>query len=100
MKICHITITHETFDTRIFKKQCVSLQKCGYEVILVAPHNQDEVVEGVIIKSLFRWESFIERVWKAPKAAIEIIKEIDADLYHFHDPELFPHPFGIATLIR
>jgi len=96
MKICHITITHETFDTRIFKKQCVSLQKCGYEVILVAPHNQDEVVEGVIIKSLFRWESFIERVWKAPKAAIEIIKEIDADLYHFHDPELFPHMLQFA----
>lgn len=90
IKICHITITHEVFDTRIFKKECVSLQKYGYKVVLIAPHDKEEVVSGVQILPVFRWKSFKERILTAPKAAVKLAKKVDADLYHFHDPELFP----------
>ncbi len=96
MKICHITITHDVFDTRIFKKECVSLQKIGYEVVLIAPHTKKEIVEGVQIVPIFKWRNFNERIFTAPRKAIEIAKNVDADLYHFHDPELFPSMVSFA----
>ncbi len=96
MKICHITITHEVFDTRIFKKECVSLQKIGYEVVLITPHTKRETVEGVQIVPVFRWKTFKERIFTAPMKAIEIAKSVDADMYHFHDPELFPSMVSFA----
>lgn len=96
MKICHITITHDVFDTRIFKKECVSLKQSGYQVVLIAPHSKKEVVDGVQILPIFKWESFIERIFSAPKAAIKLAKKVDAELYHFHDPELFPAMISFA----
>ncbi len=90
MKVCHITITHDVFDTRIFKKECVSLYKSGYQVVLIAPHDKNEHVDGVEIVPIFRWRSFKERIFTAPKEVVRIATEIDADLYHFHDPELLP----------
>ncbi len=96
MKICHITITHNVFDTRIFKKECVSLKQSGYQVVLIAPHNRKEVVNGIQILPIFRWRSFKERILLAPKIAVKMAKDIDADLYHFHDPELFPAMISFA----
>lgn len=96
IKICHITITHEVFDTRIFKKECVSLQKSGYKVVLIAPHDKEEVIDGVHILPVFRWKSFKERILTAPKSAVKLAKNVDADLYHFHDPELFPAMVSFA----
>ncbi len=100
MKVCHITITHEVFDTRIFKKECVSLHKLGYEVALIAPHDKHELVDGVEIMPILRWRSFMQRIFTAPKEAVRIAAEIDADLYHFHDPELLPAMASFARRTR
>lgn len=90
-KICHITTMHQVFDTRIFKKECVSLVKNGYDVILIAPHDKEEIVEGVRIIPIRSRTSFVDRIYHLPKLAMDILDRVDADLFHFHDPELFPY---------
>ena len=97
--ICHITVTHQTFDTRIFRKECLSLIKAGYKVTLIAPHDREETVDGVKILPVLKWKSFLERIDKVPRTAIKLAQKLNADLYHFHDPELLPHmrAFAIRT---
>ena len=88
LKVCILTSVHAPFDTRIFHKEAKSLLKSGYEITLVAQHDKDVTVEGIKILSLPKPENRIERmsktVWQIYRKALNI----DADIYHFHDPEL------------
>jgi len=87
-KIVHVTTGHPTFDTRIFRNECVSLAKGGYEVYLICPHNKSETVDGVKIIPIIKYSGMYERLFIATKMAINECLKIEADLYHFHDPEL------------
>lgn len=91
IKVCHMTSAHAPRDTRIFYKECVSLAKAGYEVFLVERGESfDEAgvhVIGVGLPSgsrLSRMTSFSKKIYEAALA-------LDADIYHFHDPELLPY---------
>lgn len=88
--ICHLTTVHQPFDTRIFYKECKTLLKAGYEVYLVASHDKDEQKEGVNIVSLPQAKNRFERMVKKTRLAYKKALEIDAQIYHFHDPELIP----------
>jgi glycosyltransferase involved in cell wall biosynthesis len=96
-RIVHITIMHPSSDTRIFRNECISMVKAGYEVILCAPHTKNEIVDGVRIVPVFKPRTFLERIFTAPKRAVEIASKMDADIYHFHDPELL---FAMAALAK
>lgn len=89
-KICMITTVHSPFDIRIFHKEAISLAKVGYDVTLVAQHDRDEIVSGIKIINLQKQSNRIKRmtitIWKAYRKA----RQIDADVYHLHDPELLP----------
>lgn len=95
-KICVITTVHHPYDGRIYHKQCKSLQKAGYEVTLIAP-KPDKIVEndGIelipIEKPKQEWKRFL-RAFTVYKLA----KQTNADLFHFHDPELIP----VGALLR
>lgn len=91
-KICHISSVHFRYDTRIFYKECQSLVQSGYQVTLVVSDGKgDEVQSGVKIldvgdKSDYR----LFRMLQIPGRIFLKAKLVDADLYHFHDPELIP----------
>jgi glycosyltransferase involved in cell wall biosynthesis len=89
-KVVNITSVHPPFDTRIFYKESKSLAKAGYDVSLIAQHDRKEIVDGIRIIPLTKPRSRLERmtrtVWQVYRKALEI----DADIYHFHDPELIP----------
>ena len=90
-KVCHMTSAHGPEDVRIFHKESVSLARAGYEVYLVERGDSYEK-DGVQIVGvgepdggrLRRMTSFARKVYL--KAL-----EVDADIYHFHDPELLPY---------
>jgi len=86
MKICHLSSVHVPFDTRIFHKECVSLNKAGHEVCLVIRHGRDEVVDGIRIKAIDGTKNRLGRAIAVYRRA----QEERHDVYHFHDPELIP----------
>lgn len=86
----HLTSVHPALDIRIFHRECRSLQAAGYEVVLVAPHVQSTVVDGVQIVAVPRPAGRLERMTRTVGQVYREARRLDADLYHFHDPELIP----------
>ena len=87
-KVCHITTAHPATDVRIFYKECVSLVKAGYDVTLIAPNATTAIKDGVKIMGVeMKSKSRISRMTAGAKAVYGKALEIDADIYHFHDPE-------------
>lgn len=91
MKVCHITSVHDSTDTRIFLKECVTLAQNGYDTWLVAPGNSYEKEDVHIIGIGEVPPSRLERIRKMAKKAYMAALKTDADVYHFHDPELLPY---------
>lgn len=92
MKVCHVSSVHPRYDTRIFHKECVSLQKAGHDVtLLVADNSSNEVKDCVKIESIeFKPRNRFERIFLSPKKMLQAALDIDAEVYHLHDPELLP----------
>lgn len=89
MKICHVTSAHNSTDVRIFEKECTSLaKKAEYDVFLVAPGESYEKNNVKIIGIGDIPSSRVKRMFKFSRKAYEAATLIDADVYHFHDPEL------------
>ena len=88
-KICHLTSVHPRYDTRIFIKECISLQKNGFDVsLIVADDKGNETKENIKIYDVGKEKSRILRMIKSPPKIYAKALEIDADIYNFHDPEL------------
>lgn len=92
IKVCHITSVHNRYDTRIFLKECTSLAQAGYDVtLLVADEKPPEVKNAVSIISVAGLlNSRVKRIIKSSKIMFNKALEIDAEIYHLHDPELLP----------
>lgn len=89
MKICHLTTVHSWNDVRIFEKECVSAAVAGFEVYLVAMNALEGLHQGVHVVSVVAQKSKrLARMWKSVDLIYKKAIEIDADVYHFHDPEL------------
>jgi len=88
IKICHISTGHSVFDTRIFYRECKTLADSGYEVYLVATHRKEETVGGVHIIPLPLKRGRFYRFLVKDFIAFEKAINLDAKVYHFHDPEL------------
>lgn len=88
VKVCHVTSAHDPEDVRIFQKECISLANHGYEV--------SQIVKGdSYIKDKVKIVGFgrasgnrYTRMTKTAHLVYQKAVEIDADIYHLHDPEL------------
>lgn len=87
-KICHVTSVHPYLDGRIFRKECCSLKK-KYDVCLIAPNVEDQTIDGISVFGVNLPKGRIKRI-KTLGNVYKKMMEVDADVYHFHDPELMP----------
>lgn len=90
-KVCHFTSVHPIDDIRIFHKECTSLATNGFDVTLIACGDVafEDVKNGVKLISLnVPVKNRLHRCFKRSKSVYQKALEIDAKIYHFHDPEL------------
>lgn len=93
VKVCHLASKHKMNDMRIFEKECKSLAKAGFDVTLIGFGDtaKTEVIDGVRCISLFYpIKNNLELLRKRNKMSLETALEVDADIYHLHEPELLP----------
>jgi glycosyltransferase involved in cell wall biosynthesis len=92
-KICHLTSVHSINDVRIFLKECTSLAANGFDVTLIACGDTafEDIKNGVKRISLcVPVTNRIQRMIKRTRAVYRKALQVNADIYHFHDPELLP----------
>ena len=92
-KVCHLASKHKMNDMRIFEKECKSLAKGGFEVTLIGfgDSAKTEVIDSVRCISLHcPIKNNLELLRKRNKMSLEAALQVDADIYHLHEPELLP----------
>lgn len=90
-KVVHLTSAHPRFDIRVFVKECRSLSKSGFSVgLVVADGKGPEVVDNVSIVDVGRSKGRLTRIFGSTRRVFRAAVELDADVYHLHDPELIP----------
>jgi glycosyltransferase involved in cell wall biosynthesis len=97
--VCHVTTAHPARDARIFHKECKTLARAGYRVVLVAQHADRDTSDGVLIEPLPPATGKAQRFLRLVPRALMIVLRRRAALYHFHDPELIPVAL-LARLLR
>ncbi|MEN6328398.1 MAG: glycosyltransferase family 4 protein [Syntrophomonas sp.] len=88
--ICHLTSAHSATDIRIFYKECKTLNEAGYDVTFAVQNEKDETIEGINIIGIGKPRNRKERIGKTTQQIYRRALECNADIYHFHDPELIP----------
>ena len=97
IRVCHITSVHDTTDTRIFYKECVSLADNNFEVHLIGPNAVEGLEERVTRHSVTNDSK--SRFYRATVVAFKVLRKalnVKAKVYHFHDPELI----WVGTILR
>lgn len=96
--VVHLTTVHPRDDIRIFHKECVSLARVGYRVVLVVGDGQgDAFRDGVEILDIgTRPVSRLARMTRQPRRALRAVMALQPRLVHFHDPELLPVGLRLA----
>jgi len=89
-KVLVLTTVHGRKDTRIFFKEILSLKKVYSDITFVVPDENSTpfVEDGINIIPLPKARTKKERLVDNQKRAWEIIKKVNPDIVHFHDPEL------------
>ena len=91
IKICHMTSAHPQEDIRIFHKECISLASAGYETYQVSCGRTYEKNNVHLVGVGEQQSGRLSRMVKSAKKVYKAAVKIDADIYHFHDPELLPY---------
>lgn len=90
-RIAHLTSAHPRYDIRIFFKECLSLLSGANEVsLVVADGCGGEIFNGVQIFDVGCSKGRLNRMFHIPRLVFLKAVELDADIYHLHDPELLP----------
>ena len=89
-RVVHMTSVHPADDNRIAYKECRALAEHGHEVILIASRGETPQVPGVQVRRVPTPRSRLQRILRTVPGVLREALRADADLYHFHDPELLP----------
>jgi len=89
VKIAYLTSVHKQNDNRIFYKEVTTLYNNGYDISLIVAGGESKIVNDINIISYPKSNGRLKRIFKTSLIdMIKVCKKVDADIYHFHDPEL------------
>ncbi len=90
MKVAHITSVHPQNDNRIFYKECITLVNNGYDVSLIVAGEESKTISGVNIIGFKKAQGgrLKRMLLTSFFRMLKVCKKVNADIYHFHDPEL------------
>lgn len=97
--VCHVTSVHPWDDIRIFKKEAISTAKHAKKTFLVASNAPNKEIENVEIVNVQFPEKYsrLRRIFFLKNKVIKKALELNADIYHLHDPELLS---GVKKFVR
>jgi glycosyltransferase involved in cell wall biosynthesis len=85
-RVTILSSVHLALDNRVFYREARTLAAAGYDVTVIAVHDADEVRDGIQIRALPQVPRRQRpRLWRR---LLSLAEATQADLYHFHDPEL------------
>lgn len=90
MRVVHVTTVHNPRDTRILYRECSSLARAGFDTRLIACADNAFECNGVQVLALPKSSTRLERMTRTAFRAFVTAWRQNADVYHFHDPELIP----------
>jgi glycosyltransferase involved in cell wall biosynthesis len=96
MKICHLTTVHPAKDARIYYRMCAGLAAKKIATTLIAP----EPFKDERFLHASRWNRRIGHASRPRRVGIALRAALaeNADLYHFHDPELIPMALTLKAI--
>jgi glycosyltransferase involved in cell wall biosynthesis len=90
-RVVQMTSAHPPFDARIYHKECMSLAMAGYDVTLIVPYAGSETaMDGIKLRKIAPPRGRSERMTRTVASIYRAALKEDAEVYHFHDPELMP----------
>ncbi len=89
-RVAHLSTVHKVNDTRIFEKECRSLADAGYDVTFVGQGEDAVHSDNLRVVGLPTPLGRPYRLTVTAQRLLKIAVDLDADLYHLHDPELVP----------
>jgi glycosyltransferase involved in cell wall biosynthesis len=96
VKIAHLSSAHPPSDIRIFHKECVSLAK-HWKVYFVVPNCENQISKDVeFVNVPKKGKGRLLRMINTTKSVYHKAIEINADVYHIHDPELLPYALKLS----
>lgn len=89
--VCHVSSMHNWNDDRIYERACYGLAQEGIQVKLVTTHQSSQQLDeaGVRIIPVKQRKGIKRRIMSSYEATIKAQKA-NADIIHFHDPDLLP----------
>jgi glycosyltransferase involved in cell wall biosynthesis len=97
LKVCHFSSVHRTNDIRVFSKECRTLAEAGYRTTLIAcAGNQSS--SAIEIVEIPEGGGRVGRILLRAYRVFRLAMKQEADIYHFHDPELLPYGLLIKYL--
>lgn len=89
IKVVHVSSGHHRNELRVHLKQCNSLAAAGYLVyFVVADGEGDAKIGNVEVLDVGIPHGRFQRMLMFPKLLLRRARQINASIYHFHDPEL------------
>lgn len=96
--VCILTTAHSPYDDRIYHREAVSLLRAGYRVEVIAPWGRSELTtDGIRIIAVKKPAT---RLGRFTQTAARIFRKAlceQADIYHFHDPDLLPWMVALSA---
>jgi glycosyltransferase involved in cell wall biosynthesis len=99
LRIAHLTTLHSPLDVRVFVKEARTAAAAGHDVHLVAPGAQG-LDSGVQFHDLgASTEPGLGNLTARLRAARRAARELRADVYHLHEPELIPLALTLQRVV-